>query len=149
MHVLFKKLQDDAIIPVRATDNSAGFDLFAAEAVTVYHNNGNHLVKTGIAVRMPPNTYGRIAMRSGLAVREHLAVSAGVIDRDYDGGLGVVVFRTLPPANGGTSYYTIKKGERFAQLVVENVCMLPGLEVDEFPPEDMYQHVGFGSTGEM
>jgi len=92
--IQFKKLSEDAIIPTRGTTNSAGFDLYALEDTIIIGGGGNVLVPTGIAVQLPEGTYGRIAMRSGLAVRHHLSVSAGVIDLDYTGGLGVVVFCT-------------------------------------------------------
>jgi len=89
--VLFAKLHPDAIIPTRGTPVSAGFDLYALEDKLIVGGHGNILVPTGIAVKLPPNTYGRIAMRSGLALKQHLTVSAGVIDRDYVGPIGVLV----------------------------------------------------------
>lgn len=166
--VQFKKLDPEAIIPTRATPHSAGFDLYALEDVLINPNVGNTLVPTGIAVQLPIGTYGRIAMRSGLAVKQHLIVSAGVIDLDYAGPIGVVVgctaHRPAPDAlvsqdtleylarSLGYAYqstgsgYIIKKGERFAQLVVERACYAPGVEVTEFKRK--YEpHTGFGSTG--
>ena len=92
--IQFKKLHADAIIPTRGTNNSAGFDLYALEDTIVIGGGGNVLVPTGIAVQLPEGTYGRIAMRSGLAVKQHLSVSAGVIDIDYTGGIGVVTYCT-------------------------------------------------------
>ena len=137
----FKKLHPAAIIPTRGTEHAAGFDLYALEETPIKGGEGNVLVPTGIAVQMPPGTYGRIAMRSGLAVREHLAVSAGVIDIDYTGPIGVVVFSTKI---GGE--FLIKRGERFAQLVPEMICCGAGREVEQF--EVTYgKHEGFGSTG--
>jgi len=114
--IVFKKLNDDAIIPTRGTPQSAGFDLVANHDATIEGGQGNVIVKTGIGVQLPDKTYGRIAMRSGLAVKEHLSVSAGVVDQDYAGDIGVVVYCTKM---GHT--YTIKKGDRFAQLVPEMV----------------------------
>lgn len=146
MSVLFKKLNPEATIPTRATPNSAGFDLYALCETTI-DSNGSYLVPTGVAVQLPPGTYGRIAMRSGLAVKQHLAVSAGVIDVDYAGDVGVVVFMTGAEPHS-TRQYTIKKGERFAQLIPEMVSYAPGIEVDEFPVK-YGEHAGFGSTGEM
>jgi len=90
--IQFKKLHENATIPSRSTPNSAGFDLYALEDTIIIGGGGNVLVPTGIAVQLPEGTYGRIAMRSGLAVKQHLGVSAGVIDIDYTGGIGVVVF---------------------------------------------------------
>lgn len=137
--IQFKKLSETAIIPTRATPYSAGFDLYADEDVTI--TTGSHLVKTNIAVAIPPGHYGRIAMRSGLAVKKNLSVSAGVIDRDYRGGIGVVVYCTL---SGG---HKIQKGERFAQLIIEACSYAHAIEVKEL--DNLHTHVGFGSTGSM
>src|SRR6185295_11366624 len=87
----FQKLHPEAIIPTRATEQSAGFDLYAIEDVTVIGGLGNIRVRTGIAVKLPEGTYGQIAMRSGLARDEHLIVAAGVIDPDYSGEVMVLV----------------------------------------------------------
>jgi dUTP pyrophosphatase len=146
--IQFKKLHPEAVIPTRATSYSAGFDLVCLEDTHINPMYGCVLVKTGIAVQLPPGHYGRIAMRSGLAVREHLAVSAGVVDIDYTGPIGVVVFCTkmFSEKHHAHSGYTIKKGERFAQLLVESICYESGVEVSEFS-RDYGKHDGFGSTG--
>ena len=140
-HILFKRLNPGAQIPVRGTPSSAGFDLFALADTVIDGATGSTLVHTGIAVALPRGTYGRIAMRSGLAVRQHLNVSAGVIDVDYRGELGVVVYCTK-----ADHQYTIKAGERFAQLVPEYISYADSVVVDELPAPDQY-HGGFGSTG--
>lgn len=143
--VQFKKLDPEAVIPTRATPYSAGFDLYALQDTVINPEAGNILVPTGIAVQLPEGTYGRIAMRSGLAVKQHLVVSAGVIDIDYTGPIAVVVGCTKNMSFGFRNY-TIKKGDRFAQLVIERVCYAPGVEVTEFKRK--YEtHSGFGSTG--
>lgn len=92
--IQFKKLHEDAIIPTRGTAYAAGFDLYALQDTLIVAGMGNVIVPTGIAVQLPRSTYGRIAMRSGLAVKQHLSVSAGVIDIDYTGGIGVVTYCT-------------------------------------------------------
>ena len=92
--IQFQKLHEDAIIPTRGTQHSAGFDLYALEDTMIVGGGGNVIVPTGIAIQLPSGTYGRIAMRSGLAVKQHLSVTAGVIDIDYTGGVGVVVYCT-------------------------------------------------------
>ena len=53
---------------------------------------GKAIVKTGIAVALPPDNYGRIAPRSGLAAKSHIQVGAGVVDEDYRGEICVVLF---------------------------------------------------------
>ncbi|QYB17395.1 deoxyuridine 5'-triphosphate nucleotidohydrolase [Pacmanvirus S19] len=140
--VKFKKLHDDAIIPARATEQSAGYDLYALQDTLVTGGEGSVIVPTGIAVQLLKGTYGRIAMRSGLSVKEHLAVSAGVIDLDYENKpIGVVTFCTKI----GHSYL-IKRGEKFAQLVPERVCYAKAEEVSEMIPR-YGEHAGYGSTG--
>lgn len=158
--VLFKKLHDDAVIPRRGTSQSAGFDLYALEDTVIIGGCGNTIVPTGIAVQLPEGTYGRIAMRSGLAVNEHLSVSAGVIDLDYENKpLGVVVYCTKvfsvtrDTAVGNVIVqspheYIIKKGERFAQLILEKASSAKGLEVTEMIPR-FGNHSGYGSTGKQ
>jgi len=124
-----------ACIPTKGTKRAAGYDLCASKAVTVTGGQGSVLVPTGIAVKLPPGTYGRIAVRSSLAVREHLAVSAGVIDADYfPGHVQVVVYCTKI----GHSY-TIKHGDRFAQIIPERIWQAESEEGAE-------RKGGFGST---
>lgn len=139
--VYFKRLCSDATIPMRATSKSAGFDLFSIEEIIVTGGEGNVLVSTGIAVALPSGTYGRIAMRSGLASKHDFAVSAGVIDEDYRGEIKVVVYIT-----NIHKHYKISKGERFAQLIIEKINTSPGIEVEDLPVSEI-QHIGFGSTG--
>lgn len=132
----FEVVSDGAKIPVRATSGSAGYDLFALESRTITGGEGSVLVPTGIAVKIPPGYYGRIAPRSGLALKQHIAVNAGVIDADYyPGPVGVILFGTK---NGHS--YTIERGERFAQIIITAIA----------PADDRaaaQTHVGFGSTG--
>jgi dUTP pyrophosphatase len=159
--VQFKKLDPGAIIPTRATTFSAGFDLYALKDMKIVGGAGTYIVPTGIAVQLPLGTYGRIAMRSGLAVNQHLCVSAGVIDVDYIGAIGVVVYCAKsvavsdrlsisgdgnPEVLNRSHVYTIHKGDRIAQLIIENVSMAPGIEVTQFSREHA-AHLGFGSTG--
>lgn len=150
--VNFLKLHPDAIIPKRGTEYSAAFDLYALKDVLIVGGAGNFLVPTGISVTLPAGTYGRIAMRSGLAKKEHLTVTAGVIDIDYTGPLGVLVSSTkildlISPYTVMPHTYKIEKGERFAQLIVERVCYAPGAEIFSTTTNNMPAHVGYGSTG--
>lgn len=160
--ILFHKLNVDAIIPTKGTSNSAGFDLYSLENIVIKGGDGNFLVNTGIGIKLPKNLtqtkqvgeikwhnsdqtgcYGRIAMRSGLSIHHHLAVSAGVIDIDYeDKPLKVVVFCTKLNYS-----YEIKKGERFAQLIIETCFYNKGKEVDNIQTT-CDEHKGWGSTGE-
>ena len=90
-HLYIKKLKNSAAIPKRATEGAAGYDLASAEE-TVVPAKGKTVVKTGISIATPEGCYGRIAPRSGLAVKKYIDVGAGVIDSDYRGEVGVVLF---------------------------------------------------------
>ena len=159
--VQFKKLHPDAIIPTRATSHSAGFDLYALKDMIITGGCGNVIIPTGIAVQLPEGTYGRIAMRSGLAVKQHLNVSAGVIDVDYTGEIGVIAYCTKtrvaytreyasgeshPASRSEIFECRIGKGERIAQLILEVVSYAKAEEVTEFR-RNYQNHGGFGSTG--
>lgn len=159
----FKKLQNDAIVPTRGTEHSAGWDLYALEDTNVSPlNKTATMVRTGIAVQLPPGTYGRIALRSGLSFREGAVVTAGVIDEDYTDEVKVLIIpkvnyhvlsntTTVPPLKLSDIYldlrgFTIKAGERFAQLIIEQIYTGPADTVSEF--HRIYEkHSGFGSTG--
>ena len=82
---------ETAKIPTRATSGSAGLDTYASEGACI-PAGGSGLVNTGISIEMPAGVYARIAPRSGLAVKNRIAVGGGVIDPDYDGEIKVILF---------------------------------------------------------
>jgi len=135
-----KKLAYDAIIPTRGSDGAVGYDLYSNVDAVVPCQAGNALVGTGIALRIPPDCYGRVAPRSGLAVKHCIQVGAGVIDPDYTGEIKVVLF------NHGPSDFEIKKGDRIAQLVLER-CETPLIKEIGLLEETERGSDGFGSTG--
>jgi dUTP pyrophosphatase len=135
-----KKLTQDAIIPTRGSDGAVGYDLYSNVDIVVPCQAGNALVGTGITVVLPPGCYGRVAPRSGLAVKHCIQVGAGVIDPDYTGEIKVVLF------NHGPSDFEIKKGDRIAQLVLEK-CMTPLIKEISVVEETERGSDGFGSTG--
>jgi dUTP pyrophosphatase len=138
--VSFTKNHADAILPVRATAGSAGYDLYALESREVKGGEGSVLVPTGIAVKIPPGHYARIAPRSGLALKEHLAVNAGVVDADYyPNSVGVILYCTK-----NNHSYTVKAGERFAQLIIEAIAPF---DTGATSQSSSGSHGGFGSTG--
>ena len=116
----FAKLSNNAHSPTKATDFAAGFDLYSAYDYLV-PAGGRQLVMTDIQVAVPENCYGRVAPRSGLAVKFGIDVGAGVIDKDYRGNVGVVMF------NFGQADYEVKKGDKVAQLICENISY-PAIE---------------------
>lgn len=88
---------------------------------------------------IPDGTYGRIAPRSSLAWKQHIDVAAGVIDSDYRGEVGVVLF------NHAARDYQVCKGERIAQLILERIMVAEILEVEKL--DDTNRGAGgFGST---
>ena len=77
-------------LPVRTTEGAAGYDLFAAEEMTMPAQD-HALIKTDISLVIPEGYYGQIKLRSGLALKKHITTDAGVIDRDYTGNIGVIL----------------------------------------------------------
>ncbi|KAK8795329.1 hypothetical protein WA588_004176 [Blastocystis sp. NMH] len=137
-----KKLSDNATTPVRGSPNAAGYDLFsAADIVVPAHQKA--LVPTDLSVAIPKNCYGRVAPRSGLALKKFIDVGAGVIDCDYRGPLGIVLFNFADTDFEGIP---LKKGDRVAQLILERICMAPIVEVDSLDETERGAG-GFGSTG--
>src|ERR1044071_7605215 len=95
--LLFKRLHPEARLPSRGSASAAGLDLCAVERVTI-EPGGRAAVRTGVAVAIPVGFYGRVAPRSGLAVRHGIDVLAGVIDADYRGELCCVLYNTSDTA---------------------------------------------------
>ena len=133
------RLSENARLPERATDASAGYDLYSSEDKTS-PAKGKAVVATDISIAVPDGTYGRVAPRSGLAVKHFIDVGAGVIDADYRGPVGVVLF------NFGENDFQIRKGDRIAQLILEKIEIAPVLEVKSLDETDRGAG-GFGSTG--
>lgn len=139
MTLLVKRLNEHATLPARGSPLAAGYDLSSSEDVSISKGT-RRLVGTGIAFTVPYETYGRIAPRSGLAVKKGIQVGAGVIDRDYTGEVKVVLF------NHGDEDFVIKKGDRIAQLIIEKIEMPEVKLVDELLVTERGEG-GFGSTG--
>ena len=155
--VKFKKLSSDAIAPTQGSSGAAGFDLYASQyciipgattgkGVNFIGNDfvvktSQHLVKTDIAVKIPDTHYGRIAPRSGLALKSQIGVGAGVVDSDYRGEVGVLLI------NHGSKDFHIQKGDRIAQLIFEK-CETKAKLVEVEDLDDTNRGSGgFGSTG--
>jgi dUTP pyrophosphatase len=126
LSLLVQKLSPTTQIPTRATPGSAGYDLHATEETTIPPSERT-LIKTGIAIKTPLGTYGRIAPRSGLAVKNSIDVVAGVVDPDYQGEVRVAL------ANQGKLPFMVKTGNRITQLLLEKVRTPPPCEVDSLP----------------
>ena len=135
----FQLLSENAYPPVRATSQSAGYDLYSAYDYVVGPRD-KQLVKTDLAFKIPDGCYGRIAPRSGLALKHHIDVGAGVVDRDYRGNVGVILF------NHSSRYFNVKKGDRIAQLICERIIEPQLVEVKSLDTTERGDG-GFGSTG--
>ena len=136
------KLVPDATLPARSTPGAAGYDLFSIDSYVVLPGR-RVVVSTGITVHLPPGTYGRIAPRSGLAVKHGLDTLAGVIDPDYTGEVKVVL-QNLDL----NQPFVIRPGYRIAQLILENYTTAEVVEVPSECTQLTERGVGgFGSTG--
>uniref|UniRef100_A0A6G3MKC4 Deoxyuridine 5'-triphosphate nucleotidohydrolase n=1 Tax=Henneguya salminicola TaxID=69463 RepID=A0A6G3MKC4_HENSL len=114
MALKVKLLSFDSKLPQRGSEMCAGYDLFSsAECLIIARSRG--VVSTGISIAVPSGTYGRVAPRSGLTVKQGLDVGAGVIDADYRGEVCVVLF------NHSDENVKINKGDRVAQLILEKI----------------------------
>jgi len=138
----FRRLKVAARPPAQAHDGDAGYDLHAAEAVTI--DPGERAsVGTGIAVAIPEGQAGLVIPRSGLAARHGISVvnAPGLIDSGYRGELRVLLLNT-----DRTEPFTVEPGDRIAQLVLVRVETEELEEVADLD-ETARGVGGFGSTG--
>ena len=137
--VYIKKLDKLAKTPTRANESDAGYDLYSIEKDYI-PAGGRKVVRTGISVAIPPGFYGRVAPRSGLAVKRGIDILAGVIDSGYRGEIGVVL------QNLSDYDFEFSQGERIAQLILEQCNTIGWVEVEELE-DSVRSDGGFGSTG--
>lgn len=145
MFIDVKKLNDNAKLPSRATKVSAGADLCACiEDDVVLMPGDRKLISTGIAIAVPEGYGGFVFARSGLSSKFGISLAncVGVIDGDYRGEVKVSVI------NHSAEPYTIKNGERIAQLVIMPVDLCEYGFCDELDETERGTG-GFGSTGKM
>lgn len=139
MKIEIKKLSENATLPTQGSEYAAGYDLYAAEQGVV-PSECRLLIKTNISVSIPDGYYGRIAPRSGLAYKSGIDVMAGVIDADYRGDIGVILYNT------DVKDFEFQKGDRIAQLIIEKCHKVEWQEVSELE-DSVRSEGGFGSTG--
>src|SRR5690625_3932984 len=163
----FKRLSDDATIPTKAHATDSGFDLYASEDVIIEPGE-TAVVKTGIAVELPPGYEAQVRPRSGVTAKTKLRVQIGTIDQDYRGEIGVIVDNTLDypgitidyalTVDGGAeriqeeyevtgNSYLIRKGDRIAQLVIQPLPAVEAYEIEGELDDTERGAGGFGSTG--
>jgi dUTP pyrophosphatase len=143
--IRIKRLREDRSIPLPQymTEGSSGMDLFAfLEREVTLQPGERGLIPTGISVAIPGGFEGQIRPRSGLAIQKGIGVvnGPGTIDADYRGEIGVLLI------NFGKSSFTIRHGDRIAQMVISRVFRAIFEEVKELPPTER-QRGGFGHTG--
>lgn len=137
------RLDSDLPLPVQAHEHDAGADLHAREDVVLAPGGGRAIVPTGIAIAIPRGHAGFVLPRSGLALEHGVTClnTPGLIDPQYRGELKVLLVNTDPKAS-----YTVHRGDRIAQLVIQRVDEVTWKEVDELDTTTRDQY-GFGSTG--
>ena len=134
-----KRVNKNAKLPSRGTEGAAGYDLDAAQAAVV-PARGKCLVKTGPAMALPPSCYGKIAPRSGLSLKHFIDTGAGVIDSDYRGEIGIILF------NFGNEDFVVNMGDRIAQLIFEQI-KTPEIKEVHSLEESGRGTQGYSSTG--
>jgi dUTP pyrophosphatase len=135
--------EDGIHLPAYMTPHAAGLDLHAVVEKKIVLNPGERaLIPTGIAISLPDGYEAQIRPRSGLAIKHGITLvnSPGTIDPDYRGEISVIVI------NHGDEPFTIKRGERIAQMVIAPFVRAVLEEVDELDAT-LRGHGGFGHTG--
>lgn len=145
IEVLITKLPhlNDLPLPAYATLHSAGMDLYAAiDEDMILKPQERQLLPTGISIALPEGYEAQIRSRSGLAYKHGIVVlnSPGTIDADYRGEIKVII------SNLSNEQYTIKRGDRIAQMIIAKYSVANWNIVDELP-ETTRNHGGFGSSG--
>ena len=133
---------DGLPLPARQSAGAAGYDLASADQDFILQPLERRLVRTGLALAIPPGYEAQVRPRSGLALKHGLTLpnTPATIDSDYRGELLVAMI------NLGTEPVAVERGMRIAQLVFQRVEAVELEEVAELPPSERGQG-GFGSTG--
>ena len=135
----FKQLDSRAVLPSRGSSFAAGLDICSIEDLIIEpHQRAS--ARTGLAVAIPHGFYGRVAPRSGLAVKHGLDVLAGVIDSDYRGELCCILYNT------SDAPITLVAGSKICQLIIETI-ITPNATWAADLDETARGAGGFGSTG--
>ena len=140
LNINIQKISDGAFVPTQATLGSAGYDLYSAYDYVVEPQR-NCLVMTDIKMEIPQGYYGRIAERSGLSLNRQIKVGGGVIDSDYRGNVGIILF------NFGDKNFEIKKGDRVAQIIFEKTWTVCFNQINGPSSKTERNEKGFGSSG--
>ena len=147
------QISEDAILPTRAHEDDAGWDIYAAEDF-VLDGGESGMISTGCRFSIPKGYYGRIADRSSMASKHQIHCLAGVVDCGYTGEVKVIL------QNLSASCYRGSKGDRIAQLVITKISETDIIQTDDVVsfhnkhnttnpgnPNQQRGDGGFGSTG--
>lgn len=160
MRIKFKKLYPEAIVPVRTSKADAGYDLFSPFSAVI-DPMSRLLIPTGLCFEIPSGYYGRVAPRSGLAIKSGIDVLGGVVDSGYRGEIGVILInlnlpdslyrlpKTIQEQNllfGARSRLNIRAGDRIAQIIFEK-CFEVEFEESDALSESEREDGGYGSSG--
>ena len=140
--VRFKMMENcEDLIPRKAHHDDAAFDL-RSRVEMILEPGKSHLVPTGLFIELPIHYEAQIRPRSGLALKHSLTIpnSPGTIDAGYRGEVGIIML------NAGTENFTVKRGERVAQMVITRLPEVELIQVDELSSTQRGEG-GFGSTG--
>lgn len=136
------RLQELAAIPEYAHPTDSGLDLVAVEEIEI-PSRESRLIKTGIAIELPPSTEAQIRPRSGLALKHQITVlnTPGTVDEGYRGEIGVILI------NHGNTSFTVTQGMKIAQMVIAPVIRVGIEEINQLSSTSRGSG-GFGSTGQ-
>jgi dUTP diphosphatase len=142
VEVAVRRLDPEQPLPVYAHPGDAGADLVAAEDA-VLPPGGRATIRTGLAIAVPAGYAAFVHPRSGLAARHGITIvnTPGTIDAGYRGEVGVILLNT-----DASEPFTVRHGDRIAQLVVQPVVRASFVATDELPPLDP-RHSGDGTRG--
>ena len=134
----FVRLSLMAKPPTRSTEGTIGYDLYTPFSFTLYPREIK-LVYTDIAINVPLGHYGRVTPKSGLTLKHHVTVFAGVVDPDYTGNVGIVLHNL-----SSDTKFTRLVGQPIGQLILEVASIFLTLEVGDLPITARGPY-GFGS----
>jgi len=140
--ILIQRLDLELPLPAFEYPGDAGLDLRAREGIELAPGQRG-LIPTGISIALPPGFVGLVNPRSGLAIRSGFTVlnAPGTIDAGFRGEIAVIGFNSDPATS-----VIISRGDRIAQLVIQQIPQIRLVEVTELPGS-VRSEQGFGSSG--
>lgn len=142
-NIIYFKMEDPrAKMPTKATENSAGLDLYAIEYMCI-SSKETVFVPLGFSMSIPEGQFAMVCSRSGMALTSGVFVlnSPGIIDSDYRGEIGVILH------NSSDKEFEIQSGKRVAQMVILPYNSKSFLVMTDELPNTERGRGGFGSTG--